>query len=184
MAILAISGLGLSGCAFNSDNNAVSLNSDEPNNAFVYMKPQLAHCKTEPICTRLGFEWSEKTPLKSTFIVEVAGLHTQIKGTTLTLDGEKFELTELLPDSQLIYQKYDHLRMNKHVTHQGFTTSLDLSKQLGDAKASSITVVTENGTFTNIIKGGFGERSEAYDGTWSMLHEVDKYNVSLISDFD
>jgi hypothetical protein len=132
----------------------------------------------------LGFEWSEVTPLKSTFIVEVAGLHTNITGASLTLDGETVELTEMIPDSQFIFQKYDHLRMNKDVTHQGFLTTLDVMKRLGETSPSEITVITTNGTFTNTIKGGFGKRSEAYDGTWSMLHEVDKHSPSLISDFD
>lgn len=173
----------LSGCTtteFDAIVQEKGLN-DQPS---VYIEPHLNSCKTEPVCTRIGAEWHDEKPNNTTFIIAVSGVHTEITGASLNIDGDTIALTELVQRDAMLYRQYNLWTINWDTTHQAFLSSITVAKRLANAESASLTVETTNGTYTDNIYGGFGYRAESYDAMWRFLHEVDEFSPSVISDFE
>ncbi|OUV22051.1 MAG: hypothetical protein CBC55_04445 [Gammaproteobacteria bacterium TMED95] len=150
----------------------------------VFIEPHLNNCKVQPVCTRIGAEWHDAKPNDASFVVALNGIHTEITGASLNIDGETIALTELVGLDDTLYRQHNLWTMNWDSTHQTFLSSIDVVKKLANAELSSLTIETTNGTYTDTIYGGHGHRAESYDAMWRFLHEVDNFSPSVISDFE
>ncbi|MEG3764988.1 hypothetical protein [Alteromonas sp. 14N.309.X.WAT.G.H12] len=150
----------------------------------VYIEPHLNGCKGEPVCTRIGAEWHDNKPNNVLFIVALSGMHTEITGAELYIDGDVVALNELIQRDEMLYRQYNIWSINWDTTHQAFLSSVAVAQRLANAESAYLTVETTNGTFTDFLYDGYGKRAESYDALWRFLHEVDTFSPSVISDFE
>lgn len=137
------------------DLKAKTTTSDFDGKTMVTMQPTGFTCKQWTfICPMLGYAWFKDLPDEIVLRVQVLDMakkdYYQIKSFRMNIDGEIIQFP-FFGDG---LTSYDHDSAAMTTSTNTFKAPFDLTKKLNDAKSVKIQIITNNGIFEDVMKGG------------------------------
>jgi len=157
----------VAGCSTTSGTNPEVSYSGFDNARVVRIMPHGTACE-KMLCTGIGADWSSATPKSVMLVVAVYGEYTAITGARLNIDGRQIEL---VPSRSLT--DLDYLGTTYRESTKGFTTDLEVVRQILQSKSTWLRVSTATGYIDNYIIAD-GKDSKAFHALKRFIDEVNR----------